>query len=192
MNLAMALEMSAECFPDRIAVSSDGKNMTYGELLSAAKRAAAEIKASGVKYVGLLDISSLAVPVAVFASAFAGVPYVPLNYRLTKPELEELLERIAPAYLVTDTPAISPLTVPAGVQVVLREDFLKLARSAGPQAESAPGEPSDVAIQLFTSGTTGKPKAAVLRHENLMSYILGTVDFGSADETDAVLVAVPP
>lgn len=192
MNLAMALEMSAECFPDRVAVSSDGKNMTYGELLAAARRAAAEIQASGAKYVGLLDISSLAVPVAVFASAYAGVPYVPLNYRLTRPELEELLERIAPAYLITDTPAISPLTVPTGVQVVLREDFLELARSAGPQVEAAPGEPSDVAIQLFTSGTTGKPKAAVLRHENLMSYILGTVDFGNAEETDAVLVAVPP
>ena len=192
MNLAMALEMSAESFPDRVAVTSDGKNMTYAELLAAARRAAAEIQASGAKYVGLLDISSLAVPVAVFASAFAGVPYVPLNYRLTKPELEELLERIAPAYLITDTPAISPLNVPAGIQVVLREDFLKLATSAGPQVEFAPGEPNDVAIQLFTSGTTGKPKAAVLRHENLMSYILGTVDFGNAEETDAVLVAVPP
>ena len=114
MNLAMALEMSAECFPDRVAVTSNGENMTYGELLAAAKRVAAEIKASGCKYVGLLDISSMAVPIAVFASAYAGIPYVPLNYRLTKPELEELLERIAPAYLVTDTPAISPLKVAEG------------------------------------------------------------------------------
>jgi len=193
MNLAMALEMSAECFPDRVAVTSNGENMTYGELLAAAKRTAAEISASGCKYVGLLDISSMAVPIAVFASAYAGVPYVPINYRLTKSELEELLERIAPAYLVTDTPAIGPLKVPDGIQVVLREDFLKLGRSTGgASVETAPGDPHDVSIQLFTSGTTGKPKAAVLRHENLMSYILGTVEFGAAAEDDAVLISVPP
>ena len=192
MNLAMALEMSAECFPDRIAVSSDGNNMTYGELLAAARRAAAEIKASGASYVGLLDISSLAVPIALFASAYAGVPYVPLNYRLTKPELTALLERIAPAYLVTDAAPLEGLTLPAGIKTVMRKDFISLARSAGEQIETAPGDPNDVAIQLFTSGTTGQPKAAVLRHENLMSYILGTVDFGAADEADAILVAVPP
>ena len=43
----------------------------------------------------------------------------------------------------------------------------------------------DVAVQLFTSGTTAKPKAAILRHENLMSYILGTVEFASAEAEDA-------
>ncbi|HEY3700609.1 MAG TPA: fatty acid--CoA ligase family protein, partial [Spongiibacteraceae bacterium] len=53
-------------------------------------------------------------------------------------------------------------------------------------------QPEDIAIQLFTSGTTGKPKAAVLRHENLMSYILGTVEFAAADDNDAILIAVPP
>ena len=45
---------------------------------------------------------------------------------------------------------------------------------------------------FFTSGTTGSPKAAVLRHENVMSYILGTVEFGAAAEEEAALVAVPP
>ena len=49
-----------------------------------------------------------------------------------------------------------------------------------------------IAVQLFTSGTTGQPKAAVLRHEHLMSYVLNTVEFGAADEPDATLVAVPP
>nr|WP_222849596.1 AMP-binding protein [Trebonia kvetii] len=48
------------------------------------------------------------------------------------------------------------------------------------------------AVLLFTSGTTAKPKGAVLRHGHLLSYVLGTVDFGSAAEADAVLVSVPP
>ena len=53
-------------------------------------------------------------------------------------------------------------------------------------------DPEDIAILLFTSGTTGPPKAAVIRHKHLVSYILGSVEFMSADEEDASLVCVPP
>jgi acyl-CoA synthetase (AMP-forming)/AMP-acid ligase II len=45
---------------------------------------------------------------------------------------------------------------------------------------------------LFTSGTTAAPKAAILKHSNLLSYILGTVEFASASPDDAALVSVPP
>jgi acyl-CoA synthetase (AMP-forming)/AMP-acid ligase II len=65
--------------------------------------------------------------------------------------------------------------------------------SSGAVEPQAPGEdPRAVAVQLFTSGTTGKPKAAILRHENLMSYIVGTVEFGAAAEDEAIAVTVPP
>ena len=47
-------------------------------------------------------------------------------------------------------------------------------------------------MQLFTSGTTGTPKAALLRHEHLVSYILGSVEFMGAMEEEAALVTVPP
>ena len=53
-------------------------------------------------------------------------------------------------------------------------------------------DPDAVAILLFTSGTTGAPKAAVLRQRHLLSYIFGAVEFMNADETSANLVAVPP
>ena len=45
---------------------------------------------------------------------------------------------------------------------------------------------------LYTSGTTAAPKAAVLRHRHLLAYVFNTVEFGSAGEGDAALVAVPP
>lgn len=53
-------------------------------------------------------------------------------------------------------------------------------------------DPESIAVLLFTSGTTGEPKAAVLRHRHLVSYILGSVEFASADASDAALVSVPP
>ena len=49
-----------------------------------------------------------------------------------------------------------------------------------------------VLAYLFTSGTTAAPKCAVLRHANLLSYVLGTVEFGAAEETDCTLSSVPP
>jgi acyl-CoA synthetase (AMP-forming)/AMP-acid ligase II len=63
--------------------------------------AAAHIKRSGVSCVALLDVNSAAVPVAIFGAAYASVPYVPLSYRLTRREINELLARVAPALLVT-------------------------------------------------------------------------------------------
>ena len=52
-------------------------------------------------------------------------------------------------------------------------------------------DPEEIAILLFTSGTTGEPKAAVLRHRHLASYIIGTVEYLSAEEDDAQLISVP-
>jgi len=59
---------------------------------------------------------------------------------------------------------------------------------AGP----VPAEPDDVAVLLFTSGTTGEPKGAVLRHRHLTSYVLGTVEYMGAGDDEAALVTVPP
>jgi acyl-CoA synthetase (AMP-forming)/AMP-acid ligase II len=74
-----------------------------------------------------------------------------------------------------------------------RSGFVTAAETHGRDAP-ADGDEGDtnIAIQLFTSGTTAAPKAAILRHSNLLSYILGTVEFGAAEESDAALVSVPP
>lgn len=192
MNIVMALEMAADGHPERIAVTSGTTSLTYSQLLIAAKSASRLIQASGARYTGLLDTNSLAAPIAIFASAYAGVPYVPMNYRLTRTELEDLLARISPAFLISDESYLETLAIPQGISTMLRDEFLQQALSGDDESPVTVEDASAVAIQLFTSGTTGAPKAAVLRHENLMSYILGTVDFASAAQADAALVTVPP
>ena len=102
MNLMMLLEMAAAAHGERVAVQCGGEALRFEELFAASGAAARELQASGAAHLALLDVSSLAAPVALFAAARAGVPYVPLNYRLTGDELDALLERITPAKLVTD------------------------------------------------------------------------------------------
>ncbi len=191
MNLMMLLEMAAQGFGDRVAIRNGGDALTTAGLFQAAGAAATELRASGAKHVAVLDESSLAVPVGLFASAWAGLPFVPLNYRLTGDELHALLDRIAPAYLITDAPRAAALAGRVDT-VVSREDFLARARAGEAGASDWAMDPDQIAILLFTSGTTGAPKAAVLRHKHLTSYVLGSVEFGTAPEDAAGLVSVPP
>lgn len=192
MNLSLLLQMAADAAPERIGLVCEGRRWSYGALLAAARSAAAGIAASGCTHVSLLDESSEAAPIALFGAALAGVPYVPLNYRLADIDLTALLDRIAPAYLIGDADRIRRLSPCVGHRVWRRADFVSQAQASTDAGPAEDDGPDGVAVQLFTSGTTAAPKAALLRHGNLLSYILGTVEFGSADEREAALVSVPP
>jgi long-chain acyl-CoA synthetase len=189
MNLAMLLEMAADAFGERTAVACGPARMSYAQLRAAAQAAARGLRQGAFSHAALLDTNGLNAPVTLFAAAYAGLPYVPLNYRLTSGELEELLARVAPAWLVGAPEQLARVQLPAGVRCA---PPAQLSGTGGAEGIELPDEPAAVAIQLFTSGTTGTPKAAVLRHENVLSYILGTVEFGAAGEEEAALVAVPP
>lgn len=191
MNVSLILQMAAEAGADRIGLVCDGRRWSYTELWNAAVGAAKAMRASGVTNVALLDESSEATPIALFGAALAGIPYVPLNYRLADVDLAALLDRIAPAFIIGDVGRVQRLSPDKGHVVLSRAELQQAAIDAfgGPELPEAE-EP--VAVQLFTSGTTGAPKAAVLRHSNLFSYIVGTVEFMSAPEEDAALVSVPP
>ena len=190
MNISLFLQMAADACPDRPAVTHNGNNYTYGQLFNAAKHAAQIFEKTGCQYVSLLDESSPAVPIALMGAAMAGIPYVPLNYRLSKEQLLPLFERISPAYLITgkrdDNYDFEDWIVEES------NDFLHKCLKAEQSDYFKDVDPNEVAVQLFTSGTTGTPKAALLRHEHLVSYILGSVEFMGAMEEEAALVSVPP
>jgi long-chain acyl-CoA synthetase len=165
----MLLEMAADGFGERVAVGTSTDGLTFSDLRRHATAAAARLQASRPT-VALLAETSPLVPVALFAAAWTGVPYAPLNYRLPADAREALLARLAPVELADD----SWLDAPA----------------AG--SDPFPDDPTGPAVLLFTSGTTAEPKAATLAHDQLLAYIFNTVEFASADEREAVLVAVPP
>jgi acyl-CoA synthetase (AMP-forming)/AMP-acid ligase II len=192
MNLSLILQMAAETEPERAGLVCDRRRWSYRSLLHAARGAAVDISNSGASHVALLDQNSEAAAIALFGSALAGVPYVPLNYRLADPDLAALLQRIAPAYVIGDIERVQRLDPQGGHKVRSRAEFVREAELLTPADESTEPAEQSIAIQLFTSGTTAAPKAALLRHSNLLSYILGTVEFGCASEDEAALVSVPP
>lgn len=190
MNIALFLQMATEACPDRCALSHDGQHYTYQQLHLAAKRAAAAFTASNCAYVSLLDESSPLVPVVLMGAAMAGIPYVPINYRLSEQQILSLLERIDPAYLIVG-PNQGSYDFDNWVIQPSKEFMHEVFNGEEVEIEERE-DASSVAVQLFTSGTTGTPKAAILRHEHLVSYILGSVEFMGAAEEEATLVSVPP
>ena len=125
MNVMMLLEMASAAFPERPAFTdgSTGASFTYQQLFDAARQRADSIRNSGAERLVKLDVSNLGTPLSLFASAWAGVPYVPLNYRLTDGEIQALLARVTPAYLVTEDSRLSALGAVTDVQAVSTGSF---------------------------------------------------------------------
>lgn len=189
MSVSLLLEMAASGDPDRVAIVDGETRVSVGELSELADGGAGVIAASGARHVVYVGTGGVLLPLLIFASARANVPFTPLNYRLSTDAVCALIDRLHTPFIVADDEYRDAL-VAADKSVLAPAEFLVAARSAEPVAEFA--DPEDVAIVLFTSGTTSRPKAVELSHNNLTSYIAGTVDFGSAEAGDAALVCVPP
>lgn len=192
MNFALFLEMAAEASGGRTAFKDalTGESISFGGLFKAAEGKSQVLRESGATHCALLDTANLTVPVTLFASAWAGIPYVPINYRLTNEEIVALVERVQPAVLVTDESRRAAWAQKEHLTVYDRQTFRDVKANAQ-STEPWSMDPEEVAVLLFTSGTTGVPKAAIMRHRHLVSYVLMT-DFNSADEDEAALVSVPP
>ncbi len=181
MNIHLILQMAADAMGHREAFVSGSCRGTFSDLADMAKSVAGQVKDG--ERVGFLNENTPLMPAALFGAALAGTQFVPLNYRLAEGPLNSLLGRTAPALLLTERElgieGIRPITM--------------LQAGSGDISEmDAPDIDGAIAVELFTSGTTGEPKSAVLKHDNLMAYIFGTVEFMSAEEDEANLIAVPP
>jgi acyl-CoA synthetase (AMP-forming)/AMP-acid ligase II len=196
MSISLLLEMAASSNPDRTAIVSEGSSgslrLTTQQLSDLADGGAGVIAASNAKHVAYVGTGGAMLPVLIFAAARAGLAFTPINYRLSADGIRALIERLPEPLVIVDS-RYRDMAGDASDRVMVSDEFLTAARTAEPATEVPEfPDPESVAIVLFTSGTTSQPKAVELSHNNLTSYVTGTVEFESAEPTDAALICVPP
>lgn len=191
--------------PERPALSDGETTLSYGDLAREAMAAAGELAAAGVapgERVGLLLPNVLEFPVFYYGTLAAGAVAVPLNTRLTPHELDYIVRDAGLSALVADpaywgtVEAIRPALAGLRRLLVRGADApagavpTAAARRAAPL--SAPRAPvADLAQVLYTSGTTGLPKGAMMRHGNVLFNARSCERCIGYRADDVTLIAVP-
>jgi len=190
-GLATLFEQAAARTPEALAVSLEGRTLTYAALDARANRLAHELLALGVtrgSRVGLCVDRSLELPVALLAILKAGGAYVPLDPSYPKERLELMLADAGVELLLVDEALVSELPASAARQVVL-ESLGTLehrpATSPGPRASGA-----DLAYVMYTSGSTGRPKGVEIPQRAISRLVFGA-SYASFDASRVWLQLAP-
>ncbi|WP_327010290.1 long-chain fatty acid--CoA ligase [Dactylosporangium sp. NBC_01737] len=194
LSVAAILAESARRYPQRIAVVDGASRVTYAELWREALLVAGALRELGVRpgdRVALQCPNTVDFPRAYYGILALGAVVVPVHLLLTADEVAYTL-RDSGARVLVCHPAVaatgSAAASSAGVAVVAPQDLA----NAEPLRSYASRRPEDPAVVLYTSGTTGQPKGAVLTHLNLvMNATVNVFDANDARPTDVVLGCLP-
>ncbi|SFJ39585.1 malonyl-CoA synthase [Bradyrhizobium sp. Gha] len=189
--------------PARLAIETqDGAHISYGDLIARAGQMANVLVARGVKpgdRVAVQVEKSVANIVLYLATVRAGAVYLPLNTAYTLNELDYFIGDAEPSLVVCD-PAKAEGLAPIAAKVKAKVETLgadgkgsltEAADKASSEFATVPRANDDLAAILYTSGTTGRSKGAMLSHDNLASNSLSLVDYWRFTDKDVLIHALP-
>jgi len=205
ISLANWLAQRARRSPARRALTFEGETWTYAQLQERIDRLASAMRAEGVNHgdrVGFLGVNQPAFFVTMFAALRLGAIFVPLNFRLTGPELTYIANDAGLHTLVVDgahRALIEPLRsdLPcrsywsADVEEPGWPSVASLLAAHEPLAHPDPVRAEEVALIMYTSGTTGRPKGAMLTHDNFWWNNTNALLMLDIAEDDVSLVVAP-
>lgn len=189
--------------PSRLAIETqDGAHISYGDLIARAGQMANVLVARGVKpgdRVAVQVEKSVANIVLYLATVRAGAVYLPLNTAYTLNELDYFIGDAEPSLVVCD-PAKAEGLAPIAAKVKAKVETLgpdgkgsltDAADKASSEFTTVPRDNDDLAAILYTSGTTGRSKGAMLSHDNLASNSLSLVGYWRFTDKDVLIHALP-
>ena len=187
--------------PDRVAMEGDDLVFTFAQLEDATARVASALRAMGLSKgdrICWFGKNSVTYFTLFFGAARAGIVMVPVGWRLAEPEAAFIIDNAEAKVLFlgdgfdacAETLGKRPGLIRCYTSDEARREILIAAR-----AEFEPSGPDEAVLQLYTSGTTGKPKGAVLSNRNLFGLRKAGLEnpppHSLWDEDEAVLVAMP-
>ncbi|MEK9518166.1 long-chain fatty acid--CoA ligase [Streptomyces venezuelae] len=193
LSVAGILGESARRSPDRIAVVEGATRLTYGELWTEALRCAAGLREAGVRpgdRLAVLLPNTIEFLRVYYGALAAGATVVPVHALLVADEVRYVLEHSGAVGIVSGGPlwaVADEAARAAGVRA-----FQGAPSSPRPMVAAEPSDDSDTAVILYTSGTTGRPKGALLAHRNIaMNATVTAEDLLGLGPGDVVLGCLP-
>jgi malonyl-CoA/methylmalonyl-CoA synthetase len=179
----------------------DGSAWTYAAFVARAAQLAHVLAANSVRPGDRVVVQSpkLADTIALYAACIqAGAVYLPLNTAYTQSELAYFIGDATPALVVCDAKTLDAMTAVCGAGspvLTLSADgagsLSTQANTMAPTFDTVARGPDDLAALLYTSGTTGRSKGAMLSHKNLLSNAQSLTDLWQITATDRLVHALP-
>ncbi len=176
----------------------DGDDWSYAELVGLSGRLANLLQAQGVEpgdRVAVQVTKSVQAIALYLATVRAGAVFLPLNTAYTRAEVEYFLEDAEPAMFVCASDRAAEFDGIEARVLTLDGDgggsLMPAAENMTPDFTNVERAPQDLAAILYTSGTTGLSKGAMLSHDNLLSNALTLVDYWRFTSADVLLHALP-
>ena len=205
MNVASLLSRAALAHADRPAVRFGARRITYADLGEMAARMAGALRAAGLRpgdRVAIFMRNNPEYIISLFGAFHAGLCAVPVNARLHPRELAYILGNADCRALIfgeEKAPEVGESVGDADGLILVRVgderpgvSFRRLLETADPSAAIAEVAPDDLAWLFYTSGTTGRPKGAMLTHRNLVAMTMNLLaDVWSFQPEDVVLHVAP-
>ncbi len=207
MNLSDLFAAATRRAPGKAALrwseGGESRELSYRDLYAASGRFAAALVEKGLARgdrVAVFLPNGPAMVAAHLAALRLGAVLLPLNLAYRRREIGAMLSDAAPRLLLAD-PAILPILAEVEPEerasleaVILAEEVLRRMGEPGEPAEVDPRPPvrgDDPALLLYTSGTTGKSRGAVLSHNNLLATVTGLLAAWAWEPADVLLLGLP-
>lgn len=197
--------LAAHAHSQRIAIAESTRSISYSALWTAARRFAGALALRGIgsgDRVAILLPNSIEAVVACYGSWLVGAAVVPLNAQARARDYTVWLRHAAPRLLVHEAASADvdealaalespPLAIVVGAEPTRGESWAAEVDGCAALARVDSAQASDLALILYTSGTTGSPKGVMLSHANLAANVASILDYLQLRDDDSIVSVLP-